>query len=94
MKPSGEELSYYYHWIGLKKNTYMYKHFVLNFQNKSKTKETETITDNLQVQTCTETLYLKSAESFGQSSEIEAEVFLRFLGICLTFCLKINIRKY
>ena len=52
----------------------MYKHFVLNFQNKSKTKETETIKDNLQVQTCTETLYLKSAESFGQSSEIEAEV--------------------
>ena len=56
----------------------MYKHFVLTFQNKSKTKETETIKDNLQVQTCTETLYLKSAESFGQSSEIEAEVFLHF----------------
>jgi hypothetical protein len=72
VKPSGEELSYYYYWIGLKK--YMYKHFVLTFQNKSKTKETETIKDNLQVQTCTETLYLKSAESFGQSSEIEAEV--------------------
>ena len=72
----------------------MYKHFVLTFQNKSKTKETETIKDNLQVQTCTETLYLKSAESFGQSSEIEAEVFLHFLRICLTFWLKINIRKY
>ena len=52
----------------------MYKHFVLTFQKASKTKETETIKDNLQVQTCTETLYLKSAESFGQSSEIEAEV--------------------
>ena len=57
----------------------MYKHFVLNFQNKCKTKETETIKGNLQIQTCTETLYLKSAESFGQSSEIAAEVFLHFL---------------